>query len=81
MIAWEALPDQRCAVKARAARDRLRRLAALTALRWPGFFASMRSWLAVRDCARAAEEVRGRSAAACLGVDIGRSVDRPSLPQ
>jgi len=30
------LPDQRSAVKASAARDRLRRLAALTALRWPG---------------------------------------------
>jgi len=50
--------------KARAARDRLRRLAALTALRWPGSFACMRSWPALRDCAQAAEEVRGRSAAA-----------------
>jgi hypothetical protein len=29
------LPDQRCAVKARASRDWLRRLTALTALRWP----------------------------------------------
>jgi hypothetical protein len=30
------LPDQQCTVKARASRDRLRRLSALTALRWPG---------------------------------------------
>jgi hypothetical protein len=36
MIAWEAAADQRCTVKARAVRDRLRRLAALTVHRWPG---------------------------------------------
>jgi hypothetical protein len=36
MIAWDAMPDQRSTVKARAVRDRLRRLAALTVLRWPG---------------------------------------------
>lgn len=37
MVAWKPLPDQRNAVKARVARDRLRRFAALTALRWTGF--------------------------------------------
>jgi hypothetical protein len=36
MIAWEAAAGPRCTVKDRAARDRLRRLAALTVLRWPG---------------------------------------------
>jgi hypothetical protein len=33
MIAWEAAAGPRCTVKARASRVRLRRLAALTALR------------------------------------------------
>jgi hypothetical protein len=36
MIAWRALPDRRRSAKARALRDRLRRLAALTGLRRPG---------------------------------------------
>jgi len=36
--AYTIRPDGRSAVKARAARDRLRRLAALTALRWPRLF-------------------------------------------
>jgi site-specific DNA recombinase len=39
------LPDHRRSVKARALRDRLRRLAALTDMWRPGSFASKRSWL------------------------------------
>jgi hypothetical protein len=64
MIAWEAAAEpterrqgSRCARPAPP-------LAALTALRWPGSFASMRSWPALRDHAHAAEKVRVRRAAA-----------------
>jgi hypothetical protein len=58
MIAWsEPLSDDRKPVKARAARARLRRLAALTGLRLPGSLASKRSWLPVSEVAPAATQV------------------------
>jgi len=50
-------------VKARAARARLRRLAALTGLRRPGCFASKRSWLFVSEIAPISTERRGGSVA------------------
>jgi hypothetical protein len=57
MIAWsEPLPDDR-KPEARAARARLRRLAALTGLRLPGSLASKRSWLPVSEVAPAATQV------------------------
>jgi hypothetical protein len=42
MIAWHALPDQPSPVKARAPRDRLRRLTALTGAVWPAVLTAMR---------------------------------------
>jgi hypothetical protein len=50
------LPDRRSPVKARAVRDRLRRLtAALTALHRSGPWAAMRSWLPASEIAPVAE--------------------------
>jgi len=81
MTAWEAGAGPTVRRQGSRFARPLRRLAALTVLRWPGSLAAMRSWLAVRDCAHAAREARGRSTAAWRGVDVGRSVDRPRLPQ
>ncbi len=57
------LPARRRPDQARAARARLRRLAALTGLRRPGCFASKRSWLFVSEIAPIAAERRGRGVA------------------
>jgi hypothetical protein len=51
MTAGERMPDRNRPVKARAARVRLRRLAALTGLRRPGSLAAMRSWLHASEIA------------------------------
>jgi hypothetical protein len=51
MIAWRAAAGPPEAVKARAARDRRSRLAALTGLWWPGSLASKRSWLRASEFA------------------------------
>jgi hypothetical protein len=50
------LPDRPSPVKARAVRDRLRRLAALTGLRRSDSWAAMRSWLPVSEIAPVATE-------------------------
>ena len=57
------MPGRRSPVEARAARARLRRLAALTGLRQPGCFASKRSWLFVSEIAPIATERSGHGVA------------------